>query len=73
MPHVICCRGRVFDGACKTFTKAFPRRIPPTRTVKAPLTTNLGSVRGSTKTRQMSQMRPYLALFRRAGALAEIL
>ena len=22
VPHVICCRGRVFDGACKTFTKA---------------------------------------------------
>ena len=21
VPHVICCRGRVFDGACKTFTK----------------------------------------------------
>ena len=20
--HVVCCRGRVFDGACKTFTKA---------------------------------------------------
>ena len=23
VPHVICCRGRVFDGACKTFTKAY--------------------------------------------------
>lgn len=22
VPHVVCCRGRVFDGACKTFTKA---------------------------------------------------
>ena len=22
VPHVICCRGHVFDGACKTFTKA---------------------------------------------------
>ena len=27
VPHVVCCRGRVFDGACKTFTKAGSNQI----------------------------------------------
>lgn len=33
VPHVICCRGRVFDGACKTFTKAFYRSLAAGRPV----------------------------------------
>ncbi|CAK9086237.1 unnamed protein product [Durusdinium trenchii] len=33
VPHVICCRGRVFDGACKTFTKAFYRSLAAGRQV----------------------------------------
>ncbi|CAE7410406.1 unnamed protein product [Symbiodinium sp. CCMP2592] len=33
VPHVICCRGRVFDGACKTFTKAFYRALAAGRQV----------------------------------------
>ncbi|CAJ1455616.1 unnamed protein product [Effrenium voratum] len=31
--HVVCCRGRVFDGACKTFTKAFYRSLATGRQV----------------------------------------
>eukprot|EP00434_Breviolum_minutum_P035558 symbB.v1.2.031477.t2/scaffold3659.1/size52467/1 len=33
VPHVVCCRGRVFDGACKTFTKAFYRSLAAGRQV----------------------------------------
>ncbi|CAE8700366.1 unnamed protein product [Polarella glacialis] len=35
VPHVICCRGKVFDGACKTFTRAFYRSLAAGRQVFA--------------------------------------
>jgi len=35
VPHVVCCKGKVFDSACKSFTSAFYRALAAGRTVFA--------------------------------------